>query len=58
VGAESDPSCCGNKGRMGTPTTVSSFTVLDHILATLTSRRLFPKMNKISYVGHSAGKYH
>lgn len=56
VGAESDPSCCGNKGRMGTPTTVSSFTVLDHILATLTSRRLFPKMNKISYVGHSAGK--
>lgn len=56
VGAESDPSCCGNIGRMGTPTTVSSFTVLDHILATLTSRRLFPKMNKISYVGHSAGK--
>jgi hypothetical protein len=57
VGAESDPSCCGKKGRMGTPTTVSSFTVMDHILATLTSRRLFPKMNKISYVGHSAGKY-
>ena len=57
VGAESDPSCCGNKGRVGTPMTVSSFTVLDHILATLTSRRLFPKMNKISYVGHSAGKY-
>jgi hypothetical protein len=56
VGAESDPSCCGNKGRVGTPMTVSSFTVLDHILATLTSRRLFPKMNKISYVGHSAGK--
>lgn len=55
VGAESDPDCCGNKGRMGTPKTMSSFEVLDHILATLTSRRLFPNLNKISYVGHSAG---
>jgi len=51
VGAQSDPKCCGNSGR-----TVSSFEVLDHMLAILTNRKLFPNMNKISYVGHSAGK--
>jgi hypothetical protein len=50
VGAESDPNCCGKSGR-----TISSFNVLDHMLAMLTSKKLFPRMNKISYVGHSAG---
>mmetsp|Transcript_26993 Transcript_26993/g.38698 ORF Transcript_26993/g.38698 Transcript_26993/m.38698 type:complete len:573 (-) Transcript_26993:63-1781(-) len=55
VGAESDPDCCGNKGHMGTPKTFSSYEVLDHILAKLTNKKLFPNMNKISYVGHSAG---
>jgi hypothetical protein len=50
VGAESDPKCCGGTGR-----TVSSFDVLDQMLAILTSKRLFPRMEKISYVGHSAG---
>jgi hypothetical protein len=50
VGAESDPACCGNTGR-----TVSSFDVLDHMLTLLTDKKLFPRMNKISYVGHSAG---
>ena len=57
VGAESDPDCCGNKGHMGTPKTVSSYEVLDHILAKLTNKKLFPNMNKISYVGHSAGTF-
>jgi hypothetical protein len=55
VGAESDPDCCGNQGSVGTPQTISSFEVLDMMLATLTDRKLFPRMNKISYVGHSAG---
>jgi hypothetical protein len=50
VGAESDPACCGDSGM-----TVSSFDVLDHMLSILTNKRLFPKMDKISYVGHSAG---
>jgi hypothetical protein len=57
VGAESDPKCCGNKGHMGTPKTISSYEVLDRILATLTDDKLFPNMNKISYVGHSAGTF-
>jgi hypothetical protein len=57
VGAESDPDCCGNKGHMGTPKTFSSYEVLDHILAKLTNKKLFPNMNKISYVGHSAGRF-
>ena len=35
--------------------TVSSFDVLDHMLSILTNKRLFPNMDKISYVGHSAG---
>jgi hypothetical protein len=56
VGAESDPKCCGNEGSTGTPKTFSSYEVLDHILATLTDKKLFPNMNKISFVGHSAGK--
>lgn len=57
VGAESDPSCCGNLGnaRGVTPTTISSFAVLDTFLALLTDRDLFPHMEKISFVGHSAG---
>lgn len=50
VGAESDPNCCGNTGR-----TVSSFDVLDHFLALLTNKKLFPNIDKISFVGHSAG---
>lgn len=66
VGAESDPKCCGNlgdshgggsKGGGGDHKTVSSFEVLDTMLAMLTNRKLFPRMNKISYVGHSAGKF-
>ena len=55
VGAESDPACCGNQAR-DSPMTISSFEVLDTMLAMLTSRKLFPRMEKISYVGHSAGK--
>lgn len=55
VGAESDPNCCGNQGRVGDPVTISSFEVLDNMLAMLTNRQLFPRMNKVSYVGHSAG---
>lgn len=50
VGAQSDPDCCGKSGR-----TVSSFEVLDHMLTLLTDTKLYPKMKKISYVGHSAG---
>jgi hypoxanthine phosphoribosyltransferase len=36
--------------------TISSFDVLDNILAMLTDRRLYPNIEKISFVGHSAGK--
>jgi hypothetical protein len=51
VGAESHPSCCG-----GIHTgTMSSFSVLDHMLGILTENELYPNLNKISYVGHSAG---
>ncbi len=50
VGAQSDPKCCG-----GTGLTVSSFHILDHMLGILTNKRLYPNMQKISYVGHSAG---
>jgi hypothetical protein len=57
VGAESDPRCCGNQGHRGIPRTISSFEVLDNMLAMLTSKKLFPRMNKISYVGHSAGRF-
>jgi hypothetical protein len=49
VGAESDPDCCGG------PQTISSFSILDHMLGLLTNKQLYPKMDKISYVGHSAG---
>jgi hypothetical protein len=55
VGAESDPGCCGNHARSGPPLTISSFEVLDNLLAILTNKRLFPRMDKVSYVGHSAG---
>lgn len=55
VGAESDPQCCGNQARKGPPLTISSFEVLDNMLAMLTNPSLFPRMEKISYVGHSAG---
>ena len=50
VGAESDPKCCGNTKR-----TVSSFDVLDHMLVLLTDQTLYPHLNKVSFVGHSAG---
>jgi hypothetical protein len=51
VGAESDPTCCG-----GIQTgTISSFSVLDHMLGILTENKLYPNLNKIAYVGHSAG---
>ena len=50
VGAESDPKCCGNSGR-----TVSSFTILDTMLAYLTNKQLYPNLTKISFLGHSAG---
>ena len=50
VGAESDPLCCGNSGR-----TVSSFNVLDAMMGILTNRQLYPNMDKISFLGHSAG---
>ena len=50
VGAESDPHCCGNTKR-----TVSSFDILDHMLVLLTDQKLYPRMNQISFVGHSAG---
>lgn len=50
VGAESDPDCCGDSGM-----TVSSFDVIDHMLSVLTNKDLFPKMEKISFTGHSAG---
>jgi len=53
-GGESDPDCCGNAVR-DSPETISSFEILDTMLAMLTNRRLFPHMEKISYVGHSAG---
>jgi hypothetical protein len=55
VGAESDPECCGNgKGSHG-GTTWSSFDILDNMLGILTNKALFPNMDKISYLGHSAG---
>lgn len=50
VGAESDPKCCGDSGM-----TISSFDVIDHMLSVLTNRDIFPKMEKISFTGHSAG---
>uniref|UniRef100_A0A7S3L2J7 Uncharacterized protein n=1 Tax=Amphora coffeiformis TaxID=265554 RepID=A0A7S3L2J7_9STRA len=49
-GAESDPKCCGDSGR-----TVSSFTVLDNMLAILTNQQLYPNLKQISFLGHSAG---
>eukprot|EP00934_Nitzschia_sp_Nitz4_P007128 Nitzschia sp. Nitz4//scaffold62_size106224//70401//72257//NITZ4_004362-RA/size106224-processed-gene-0.34-mRNA-1//1//CDS//3329555874//7118//frame0 len=49
-GAESDPKCCGKSGY-----TVSSFTVLDNMLAILTNKDLYPNMQQISFTGHSAG---
>jgi hypothetical protein len=50
VGAESDPNCCGSSGH-----TISSFNVLDNMLGILTNRQLYPRLNKISFLGHSAG---
>lgn len=37
------------------PKTISSFDILDQMLGILTDRKLYPNMNKISIVGHSAG---
>jgi hypothetical protein len=54
VGAQSDPECCGNK--LGSRLrTISSFDILDQMLAILTDRNLYPNINKISMLGHSAG---
>lgn len=50
VGAESDPKCCGKSGR-----TISSFAILDTMLAYLTNKQLYPNLRKISFLGHSAG---
>jgi hypothetical protein len=55
VGAESDPECCANGFGTHGGRTISSFEILDHMLHILTDERLYPRMNKISYVGHSAG---
>ena len=55
VGAESDPECCGNGLNSSGGPTISSFSVLDHMLEILTNRDLYPNIDKISYVGHSAG---
>jgi pimeloyl-ACP methyl ester carboxylesterase len=48
-GAQSDPECCSSD------LTLSSYEILDHMLRILTSKKLYPRMDKISYVGHSAG---
>lgn len=55
VGAESDPECCGNGEGTHGGDTISSFAVLDHMLGLLTDKQLYPNIDKISYVGHSAG---
>ena len=55
VGAESDPECCGNGFGSHSRRTISSFEILDHMLRILTDKSLYPKLDKISYVGHSAG---
>lgn len=55
MGAQSDPRCCGNKNGTGIIKTVSSFDVLDQMLGILTDRDLYPNLNKISILGHSAG---
>ena len=55
VGAESDPKCCGNTESTTTRLTISSFEVLDTMLRILADKNLYPNMNKISYLGHSAG---
>lgn len=54
-GAESDPECCSNGFGTHGGRTISSFTILDHMLGLLTNKALYPHMKKISYVGHSAG---
>ena len=55
VGAESDPECCSNGFGTHGGKTISSFTILDHMLDILTNKELYPNMDKISFVGHSAG---
>ena len=55
VGAESDPRCCGNKIGSRNRQTISSFDVLDNMLGILTNKELYPNIDKISYLGHSAG---
>jgi len=55
AGAESDPECCGNGRRSHGGRTISSFAILDQMLAILTDKTLYPNMDKISFVGHSAG---
>jgi Putative serine esterase (DUF676) len=55
VGAQSDPECCGNTNKTREKKTISSFDILDQMLGVLTDRDLYPNMDKISIVGHSAG---
>jgi hypothetical protein len=65
VGAESDPSrehddtsTHGSKySNYELQPTISSFDVLDNILALVTDKKLFPNIDKISFVGHSAGTF-
>jgi hypothetical protein len=47
--------CCGNKKGGDNTMALSSFDILDHMLAILTDRDIYPNMNKISILGHSAG---
>jgi hypothetical protein len=47
--------CCGNEGDDDSLITLSSFDILDQMLAILTDREIYPNMNKISILGHSAG---
>ena len=54
IGAESDPECCGNSNANST-STISSFEVLDQMFGVLTNTQLYPNIDKISFVGHSAG---
>jgi pimeloyl-ACP methyl ester carboxylesterase len=63
VGAESDPhgkrdpTTRTGRANRGVRPTISSFDVLDHILALLTDKNLYPHIDKISFVGHSAGTW-
>jgi hypothetical protein len=65
VGAESDPRGVRDPDvppswwatRPPLRPTISSFDVLDTILALITDKKLYPQIDKISFVGHSAGTF-